>query len=83
MEKSFIYGKIVRKTSIPTILWLFDYILEKWCKRSFKKLEAEKNCVKLFFAGILKVNDKNSRIRDPDILVRDMDPRIQIHPIMS
>jgi hypothetical protein len=34
-----------------------------------------------FFAGILKVNDKNSRIRiqdpDPDPLVRGMDPRIR------
>jgi hypothetical protein len=39
----------------------------------------------LFFAGILKVNDENRRIRiqdpdlnpDPDPLVRGMDPRIQ------
>ncbi len=51
---------------------------------------------KLFFAGILKVNDENSRIRiqpdpnpdpnpDPDQFVRDMDPRIRIriHPKMS
>ncbi len=44
-----------------------------------------------FFAGILKVNDENSRIRiqdpdpnpDPDPLVRGMDPRIRIHPKMS
>ncbi len=44
-----------------------------------------------FFAGILKVNDENSRIRiqDPDLipdpLVRGMDPRIQIriHTKMS
>jgi hypothetical protein len=35
----------------------------------------------LFFAGILKVNDENSRIRDP--LVRGMDPRIRIHTKMS
>jgi hypothetical protein len=45
------------------------------------------------FAGILKVNDENIRIRiqdpdpnlDPDPLVRDMDPRIwiRIHPKMS
>jgi hypothetical protein len=39
-----------------------------------------------FFAGILKVNDENSRIRiqdpNPDPLVRGMDPRIRIriHP---
>ncbi len=41
----------------------------------------------LFFAGILKVNDENSRIRiqDPDPLVRGMDPRmrIRIHTKMS
>ncbi len=41
----------------------------------------------LFFAGILKVNDENSRIgiQDPDPLVRGMDPRIRIriHPKMS
>ncbi len=44
----------------------------------------------LFFAGILKVNEENSRIRfqdpdpdpNPDPLVRGMDPRIRIriHP---
>ena len=42
---------------------------------------------KLFFVGILKVNDEKSRIRiqDPDPLVRDMDPRIRIriHSKMS
>ncbi len=39
----------------------------------------------MFFAGILKVNDENSRIRiqDPDPLLRGMDPRIRIHPKMS
>jgi hypothetical protein len=41
----------------------------------------------LFSAGILKVNDENSRIRiqDPEPLVRGMDPqiRIRIHPKMS
>jgi hypothetical protein len=40
-----------------------------------------------FFAGIWKVNDENSRIRDPnpdpDPLVRGMDPRIRIHTKMS
>ncbi len=55
-----------------------------------QKVISKKNCVKnLFFAGILKVNDENSRIRiqdpDPDPLVRSMDPRIRIriHPKMS
>ncbi len=42
---------------------------------------------KFVFAGILKINDENSRIRiqdpDPDPLVRGMDPRIRIHPKMS
>jgi hypothetical protein len=43
----------------------------------------------IFFAGILKVNDENSRIRiqdpdpNPDPLVRGMDPRIRIHTKMS
>jgi hypothetical protein len=41
----------------------------------------------LFFAGILKVNNENSRIRiqDPDPFVRGMDPRIRIriHTKMS
>jgi hypothetical protein len=41
--------------------------------------------LKLFFVGILKVNDEKSRIRiqDPDPLVRGMDPRIRIHSKMS
>jgi hypothetical protein len=48
-----------------------------------QKVLSRKNCVKnLFFAGILKVNDENSRIwiqdPDPDPLVRGMDPRIRI-----
>jgi hypothetical protein len=39
----------------------------------------------LFFTGILKVNDENSRIRiqDPDPLARGIDPRIRIHRKMS
>jgi hypothetical protein len=53
-----------------------------------QKVKSRKNCVKnLFFAGMLKVNDENSRIRiqDPDPSVRSMDPRIRIriHPKMS
>jgi hypothetical protein len=55
-----------------------------------QKVISRKNCVKkLVFAGCLKVNDENSRIRiqdpDPDSLVRGMDPRIRIriHPKMS
>jgi hypothetical protein len=40
---------------------------------------------KLFFVGIMKVNDEKSRIRiqDPDPLVRGMDPRILIYSTMS
>jgi hypothetical protein len=57
-----------------------------------QKVISRKNFVKkFFFAGILKVNDANSRIRiqdpDPDPSVRGMDPRIRIririHPKMS
>jgi hypothetical protein len=51
-----------------------------------QKVTNSKNCVKkLVFAGILKVNDENSRIRiqDPDPLVRGLDPRIRIHIKMS
>jgi hypothetical protein len=55
-----------------------------------QKVISRKNCVKnKFFAGTLKVNDDNSRIRiqnpDPNPLVRGMDPRIRIriHPKMS
>jgi hypothetical protein len=56
------------------------------------KSNKQKNLLKLGFAGILKVNDENSRILiqdpdldpnpDPDPLVRGMDPRIRIriHP---
>jgi hypothetical protein len=44
-----------------------------------QKVTSRKNCVKKFvFAGILKVNDENSRIRIQDPLVRGMDPRIRI-----
>jgi hypothetical protein len=55
-----------------------------------QKVIREKIVLKnLFFAGILKFNDENSRIRiqdlDPDPLVRGMDPRnrIRIHPKRS
>ncbi len=48
-------------------------------------LQAEKFVKVIFFAGILKANDENSRIRiqDPDPLVRGMDLRIRIHTKMS
>jgi hypothetical protein len=49
----------------------------------FQKVISRKIVLKnKFFAGILKVNDENIRIRiqdpDPDPLVRGMDPRIRI-----
>jgi hypothetical protein len=51
-------AKIVRKTLIPTVLWLlYDFLSLKWCKCTFKKYK-QKNS----FVGILKVSDKNSRI---------------------
>jgi hypothetical protein len=61
-----------------------------------QKVISRKNCVKIknkilnnFFAGILNVNEANSRIQiqdpdqNPDPLVRGMDPRIRIHTKMS
>jgi hypothetical protein len=56
-----------------------------------KIISRKYNLKKLFFVGILKVYDDNSRIRiqdpdpnpDPDPLVRGMDPRIRIHTKMS
>ncbi len=70
------HAKIVRKTLILTILWLFlTFYLWKVPSKSNKQK-------KIVFVGILKVTDENSRIRiqdpDPDPLVRGMDPRIRI-----
>ncbi len=65
---------------------LFDFLSLKTDVNVASKSSKQKNLV---FAGILMVNDKNSRIRsqdpDPDPFVRGMDPRIRIriHPIMS
>jgi hypothetical protein len=56
---------------------LFDFFSLKNYVNVPSKSISRKNCVKkLVFAGILKVNDENSRIRipDPDPLVRGMDP---------
>ncbi len=69
-----------------SLFWLF--ILEKWCKRTFKKSWADKIENKnKFFVDILKVNDENSRIRiqgpNPDSLARGLDPRIRIQTKMS
>jgi hypothetical protein len=61
-----------------------------WLQKVISRKNFDK---KLVFAGFLKVNDENSRIRiqdpdpnpDPDSLVRGMDLRIRIriHPKMS
>jgi hypothetical protein len=56
-----------------------------------QKVISRKNFVNQFFAGMLEVNDENSRIRiqdpdpNPDPFVRSMDQRIRIriHPKMS
>jgi hypothetical protein len=47
-----------------------------------QKVISRKIVLNYFFAGILKVNDENGRIRIQDPLVRSMDPRIRIriHP---
>jgi hypothetical protein len=70
---------------------LFDFLSLKNDVNLPSKSNKQKKSVKiLVFAGILKVNDENSRIwiqdqdPNPDPLVRGMDPRIRIriHPIM-
>ncbi len=86
------HAKIVRKTLIPTVLWLlFDFLSLKNDVNIpyLQKVISRKTSIKkkLFFVGVLKVNDENSRvlIQDPDPLVRGMDPRIRIriHTKMS
>jgi hypothetical protein len=72
---------------------LFEFLSLKNDVNVASKSHKQKKIVlkNLFFAGILKVNDENRRIRiqdpdpNPDPLVRGMDPRIRIriHPKMS
>jgi hypothetical protein len=71
---------------------LFDFLsLKNDVNLASKSNKQKKKCKKLVFAGILKVNDENIRIRiqdpdpnlDPDPLVRGMDPLIRIRPKMS
>ncbi len=86
-------AKIVRKTLIPTVFWLrLDFLSLKNDVNVPSKSNKQENFFKnLFFVGILKVYDENSRIRiqdpdpdlNPDPLVRGMDPRIRIHTKMS
>ncbi len=57
-------AKIVRKTLIPTILWLFlTFYLWKMMSLYLQKVISRQLSKKLFLIGILKVNDENSRIR--------------------
>ncbi len=58
-------AKIVRKTMIPSALWLlFDFISMKNDVDVPSKSNKQKIIFKsYFFGGVLKVNDKNSRIR--------------------
>ncbi len=55
-------AKIVRKTLIPTILWLFltFYLWKMYLQKVISRKNKNKN---LFFVGILRVYDENSRIR--------------------
>ncbi len=68
---------------------LFDFLSLKNNVNVPSKSNMQKKIVlkNYFFAGILKVNEENSKIRfqdpDPDPLVRGMDPRIRIHTKMS
>jgi hypothetical protein len=59
---------------------LFDFLS---LKNNVNVLSRKNYVKKLVFAGILKVNDENSKIRiqdpDPDPLGRGMDPRIHPH----
>ncbi len=73
------HAKIVRKTLFSTALWLlFDFLSLKMLYMYLQKVISIKNFLTniSFFVGILKFNDKNSRILIRT--VREMDPRIQI-----
>ncbi len=58
-------AKIVRQTLIPTVLWfLFVFLSLKNNVNVPSKSNKQKNFfLNWFFVGVLKVNDKNSRIR--------------------
>ncbi len=57
-DPSIINLKIVRKTMIPIVLWLFcDFLfLKKWSKGTFKKWSAGTLFFNYYFVGVLKVN---------------------------
>ncbi len=58
----YLQAKVVRKTFIPTVLWLLnDFLFWKmYCQKVGKK---QKKFKKIVFVGVLKVDDDNSRIR--------------------
>jgi hypothetical protein len=57
-------AKIVRKTLICTVLCLFEFLSLKNDVNVPPKSNKQENFKKLvFFVGILKINDENSRIR--------------------
>jgi hypothetical protein len=57
------HAKIVRKTLIPTILWLSLWIFSLKNDVNVHSKSNKQKKKKLVFAGILKVRDENSRIR--------------------
>ncbi len=73
-------AKIVRKTLIPSVLWLLlDFLSLKNYVNVLSKSNKQKNFFKnLFYVGVLKVNDENSqrhRSADPDPHQNVMDPQ--------
>ncbi len=55
-------AKIIRKTLIPTVLWLlYDFLTYKNDENVPSKINTKQK--KIFFVGVLKVKDGNSRIR--------------------
>jgi hypothetical protein len=57
-------ANIIRKTLIPTVLWLLlDFLSLKNDVNVPSKSNKQKNFFNSFFAGVLKVNNEKSRIR--------------------
>ncbi len=63
-DPSIIKQKKVKKTLIPTVLWLFlDFLSLKNDVKVPSKSNKQKNFFISFFVGVFKVNNENSRIR--------------------
>ncbi len=76
------HAKIVRKTLISSILWLFlTFYLWKMMQMYFQKIISRKNCVKICFCWHLEGQWQKYQDPDPDPLIRGMDPEhcLQIH----